>query len=117
MPKCFAGFEDVVVVLDCTEIFIQHPSSLNTQMITYSNYKGANTWKIMTGVSPAGDIMYLSRAYGGRVSDKAIFEQIDINDYIHPGDSRMVDRGILIDELCSLNHWKLIRPPFSRDKK
>ena len=29
----------------------------------------------------------------------------------------MVDRGFLIDEICDLNRWKLIRPPFLRDKK
>lgn len=116
LPKCFTGFEDVAVVLDCTEIFIQNPSSLKNQVITYSTYKGHATWKIMTGVSPAGDITYLSPVYGGRVSDKAIFEQCDIGQFLNPGDAIMVDKGFLIDTVCDLNRWKLIRPPFLRDK-
>lgn len=117
MPKCFAGFEDVAVVLDCTEIFIQNPSSLTNQVITYSTYKGHATWKIMTGVSPAGDITYLSPVYGGRVSDKSIFEQCDIVKFLKPGDAIMVDKGFLIDKICDVNRWKLIRPPFLKDKK
>lgn len=31
LPKCFEGFENVRVVLDCTEIFIQHPANLCCQ--------------------------------------------------------------------------------------
>lgn len=29
----------------------------------------------------------------------------------------MVDRGFLIDNLCDMNRWKLIRPPFFKEKK
>lgn len=117
LPKCFSGFEDVAVVLDCTEIQIQNQSSLTNQLITYSTYKGHATWKIMTGVSPAGDITYLSPIYGGRVSDKAIFEQCNISNLLKPGDAIMVDKGFLIDKICDVNRWKLIRPPFLKDKK
>ncbi|EFN74673.1 hypothetical protein EAG_00148, partial [Camponotus floridanus] len=28
LPQCFEGFEDVRVILDCTEIFIQKPANL-----------------------------------------------------------------------------------------
>lgn len=73
LPQCFEGFEDVRVVLDCTEIFIQKPANLCCQVITYSHYKGSQTCKIMTGVSPAGNITYISKAYGGRVTDSTIF--------------------------------------------
>lgn len=65
IPKCFEYFQDVVVILDCTEIFIQQSSSLKNQILTYSLYKGANTCKIMTGVSPSGNITFVSEIYGG----------------------------------------------------
>lgn len=29
----------------------------------------------------------------------------------------MVDQGFLIDELCEINRWKCIRPPFLKEKK
>ncbi|OXU21058.1 hypothetical protein TSAR_014564 [Trichomalopsis sarcophagae] len=66
---CFEGFESVCVVLDCTEIFIQHSANLCCQVLTYSHYKSRNTIKVMTGVSPAGNITYVSKAYGGRATD------------------------------------------------
>lgn len=69
---------DVVVVLDCTEIFIQTPSNLTQQIVTYSSYKHGNTLKLMTGVSSADNITYKSETYGERISDKAIFEKSDL---------------------------------------
>lgn len=29
----------------------------------------------------------------------------------------MVDRGFLINEVCEVNRWKCVRPPFLKDKK
>ena len=116
-PKCFEGFESVRIVLDCTEISIQHPANLCCQVITYSHYKGQNTAKVMTGVSPAGNITYLSEVYGGRATDSIIFEQSSLIKLLEPGDGVMVDRGFLIDEVCGKNEWKCIRPPFLRQKK
>lgn len=70
----------------------------------------------MTGVSPSGNIVYVSPMYGRRVSDKAIFEQSDLVKFLQAGDGIMVDRGFLIDEICELNRWKLIRPLFLKDR-
>lgn len=117
LPECFKDFENVRVVLDCTEIFIQHPANLCCQVLTYSHYKSSNTIKIMTGVSPAGNITYVSKAYGGRATDSHIFQQSDLIKLLEHHDSVMVDRGFLIDEVCELNQWKCIRPPFLKEKK
>lgn len=35
LPKCFESFEDTKVVLDCTQVFIQHPTNFTQQLITY----------------------------------------------------------------------------------
>ncbi|KAI4465010.1 thap domain protein [Holotrichia oblita] len=74
MPHCFKNFEDTQIVLDCTEIFIQTPKCLCCRIRFYSHYKHAQTVKFMTGISPAGLITFVSEAYGGRASDKIIFE-------------------------------------------
>lgn len=71
----------------------------------------------MTGVTPAGNISYISKAYGGRASDKTIFEQSDIIKLLESGDEVMVDRGFLIDEICEKNNLKCVRPPFLKGKK
>lgn len=117
LPKCFEDFQNVRVVLDCTEIFIQHPKNLCCQLLTYSHYKGANTWKVMTGVPPAGNITFVSKPYGGRTPDSTIFQQSRLIQLLDPGDAVMVDRGFLIDEICEINRWKCIRPPFLKEKK
>lgn len=72
----------------------------------------------MIGVSPGGMITYVSQGYGGRSSDKRIFEGSDILERLLPGiDGVMVDKGFLIDEACERHLIELIRPPFLRQKK
>ncbi|RVE40319.1 hypothetical protein evm_015031 [Chilo suppressalis] len=118
LPKCFEDFENVRVVLDCTEIFIQSPKALCCQVLTYSRYKGSNTCKLMTGVTPAGNISFISKPYGGRATDDNIFEQSNILSLLEPGDGVMVDRGFRsIDELCERNNVKCVRPPYLKEKK
>ena len=45
-------FEDVRVILNFTEIFVQNPSKLDARKHVYSNYKLHNTFKFLVGVSP-----------------------------------------------------------------
>ncbi|CAG0889762.1 unnamed protein product [Darwinula stevensoni] len=54
--------------------------SVVCRILTYSHYKGTHTVKYMVGVSPGGMITFLSQGYGGRASDKAIFEQSGIRE-------------------------------------
>ena len=121
MPLYFKDFEDVRVVVDCTEIFIQRPKNLCCQVITYSQYKGSNTIKFMTGVTPGGTISFVSDCYGGRVSESVIFEQSGLIHLLEPTSSQregiMVDRGFFIDKICSEADVRLVRPPFTRNKK
>ena len=121
MPLCFKDFEDVRVVVDCTEIFIQWPTNLCLQVITYSQYKGSNTIKFMTGVIPGGAISFVSDCYGGRVSDSVIFEQRGLIHLLELTSSQregiMVDRGFFIDKICSEADVRLVRPSFTRNKK
>lgn len=73
----------------------------------------------MTGVTPGGLISFLSKGYGGRASDKAIFEQSGLLDLIKKEENQsiMVDKGFLIEEICNDYGVKLIRPPFVKNKK
>jgi hypothetical protein len=96
--KAMRDFEDVRVILDCTEIFVQNPSKLDARKQVYSNYKHHNTFKFLVGVSPQMGITYVSRMYGGRASDKCITsdaEDLLLNLESSKG-SAMADRGFLI---------------------
>lgn len=118
MPSCFSSFTDVRVVLDCFEIPIEKPKCLCCRIRTYSHYKGRQTIKIMTGVSPAGLITFVSKSYGGRSSDKAIFVQSKLINKLEPRkDSLMVDKGFLIEDICRDYFIKVIRPYFLKKKK
>ena len=43
--KCFEKYSDTRIILDCTDVFIQSPSSLENKSLTYSCYKLHATFK------------------------------------------------------------------------
>ena len=59
-------------IIDCSEVFIKRPKSLDVQAATWSDYKKHNTVKFLIAISPTGYIMFLSDCYGGRTSDRYI---------------------------------------------
>ncbi len=67
----------------------------------------------MIGITPRGQITFLSQPYGGNTSDRHIAEQ-EILDKIEPGDAVMVDRGFDICDLLLQCGGKLHIPPFTR---
>jgi hypothetical protein len=60
---------------DCTEIFVQTPSSLENQSQTYSNYKSHSTFKALVGISTTGAVVFISKLWGGSASDVEITRQ------------------------------------------
>lgn len=112
LPKCFENYPLVRVVLDCTEIPVERPGCLKCRLRLYSHYKGCETLKLLIGVTPSGLINYISKVFGGRASDKAIFNQSCIFNNLKPTvDMIMVDKGFDIENECAMNHIKLIIPP------
>lgn len=105
-------FEDVVVVLDCTEMPIMKPKCLHCRINTYSHYKSRETAKYLIGVTPGGSISYVSCGYGGKSSDKQIVVEERVLDLLAPGQAVMTDKGFMIDEECKRRNVKLVRPPF-----
>lgn len=70
LPACFKRhYVNVVSIIDCFEIFIERPSSLEARAATYSQYKKHNTVKFLIGISPTGSISFVSKGWGVRVSD------------------------------------------------
>lgn len=116
-PIIFQKFPNVRIILDCTEIPVSKPKCLCCRVKTYSHYKTTQTIKFMVGISPSGLITFVSKAYGGRASDKAIFEQSGILNKLNRGEAVMVDKGFLIDDACATHGVSVIRPPFLRKKK
>ena len=73
LPESFkGGFEDIDLIIDCTEVWIQKPSDPIAQSATWSEYKGHNTGKILVGVTPVGFPRFVSDVYPGSISDDDI---------------------------------------------
>ncbi|CAN7998195.1 unnamed protein product [Ixodes pacificus] len=110
LPKSFRGFENTRLVLDATEVRIQRPSSLSAQRQTFSPYKHYNTYKALIGCTPDGYVAFVSRLWGGSVSDKTNLEGSGLLDVLEEGDGIMVDKGFTFPYLPS--GLTVYRPPF-----
>ncbi|KAK3106233.1 hypothetical protein FSP39_015763 [Pinctada imbricata] len=93
-PKCFENFKDTIIIFDCTEIFVQTPSFFHTQSQTYSHYKGHNTFKALVGIDKVGAVVFVSRLWGGSVSDTQITRKSGLYDLLEESDAVMVDKGL-----------------------
>lgn len=127
MPSKFKEeYPSNVIIIDCTELKIECPSSLLKQSETYSNYKSTNTVvKGLVGVDAKGGIMYVSHLYTGLISDKEIVKRsgfmkllkrkIDVGEIL-VGDSIMADKGFNISSELSEIGLNLNIPPFLADQ-
>lgn len=112
MPKEFKMFyPNTRVIIDATEIFIQRPSDPLTQQVTFSSYKNHNTAKALIGITPSGSVSFISRLYGGSISDRSLFLVSSILDKMDIGDSVMADRGFNIADILDVRGMKLNAPP------
>ena len=99
MPACFKeSYPTTRVIIDCTEIYIERPSSLRSQSATYSNYKHYNTVKGLLGIAPSGAVSFVSDLYTGRTSDKKATSDCKLYSLLEAGDSIMADKGFGIED-------------------
>lgn len=118
MPECFKKkYRDCVCIIDCTEIFIERPSDLTARAKTWSNYKHFNTIKYLIGITPAGAVMFISKGWGGRVSDKEITIKSGFFEKLTNGDRILADRGFLINKELAVKGAFLSIPSFTKGKK
>ena len=103
-PKCR-------VIIDCTELFIETPSSLEVAAMCWSNYKQHYTAKFLIGITPNGYISFVSNTYGGRASDIFIVEDSRFCNRLQPQDQVMADRGFKINDLLAFHQCTLTIPP------
>ena len=113
MPEDFkVKYPKTRVILDCTEIKCQMPSSLLLNSRLFSSYKNHTTVKGLIGIAPSGAITFTSQLYTGSISDREIVERSGILDLpLSEGDDVMADKGFTIQDLLPLG-VSLNIPPF-----
>ncbi|CAC5403784.1 unnamed protein product [Mytilus coruscus] len=115
LPKSFrTTFPKTTCIIDCTEIFIQKPTTPSAQARTYSTYKQHNTYKMLVSITPTGAFNFVSNLWCGNVSDRYITEHSGFLDNIIAGDEVMADRGFLIRDLLLETKATLNIPPFTK---
>ena len=118
MPFCFRvhyGLK-VTAIIDCFELFIEKPTSLMARACTWSQYKHYNTAKYLIAVTPQGVISFISKGWGGRVSDQFITEHSGFLNNVLSGDIILADRGFLIEESLGARGASLQIPAFTKGK-
>lgn len=119
MPECFRKtYPSTKVIIDCTELFCQRPSSLTVQSSLFSNYKHHVTYKGLVGVAPSGAVTFISELYQGSISDVEIVRRSGIlqKELWEAGDSVMADRGFTISELLKPMGVTLNIPAFLKGR-
>ena len=113
MPEDFKKkYPSTRVIIDCTEIRCQMPSSLHLNGELFSSYKHHTTFKGLIGISPGGAVTFVSQLYTGSISDREIvirsgFLKLPFQN----NDSVMADKVFTIDDVLPIG-VSLNIPPF-----
>ena len=99
------------VIIDCTEIKCEMPSSLLLNTELFSSYKNHTTLKGLIGIAPNGAVTFISQLYTGSISDREIVIRSGfLAQEFSEGDSVMADKGFAIQDLLSLGTSLNISP-------
>ena len=116
MPWCFRpnyGLQ-VTSIIDCFEAFIEKPGDLLCRAATWSNYKHYNTVKYLISITPQGTVNFVSKGYGGCVSDKFITENCGYLHKLQPQDVVLADSGFDVEDSVAFRGATLNIPAFTR---
>ena len=113
-PDRFRNVLSVHSIIDCSELFVEIPQDHNFQVLTWSTYKHHNTLKFLIGVAPNSCIIFISKAFSGRISDKECTIDCGYLDEVPACSTIMCDKGFDITDECDACHITLYVPPGKR---
>ena len=113
MPEDFKlSYAKTRVIIDCTEIFTERPSSLALASKTFSTYKSHNTWKGLVGIAPHGAVTFISSLYSGCMSDVEITKRCGLIELMETGDKIMADKGFVLNNVLKDTGVSVATPHF-----
>ena len=110
LPKRFKKFENVRIIIDGLELFIQKPNIPSSQKITWSSYNHWKTAKFFVGITPTGVISFIPPLWTGSISDKEIVKRSGLVNLLEEG----ADKGFLIRDILAFKKVKLVSPAYCR---
>ena len=117
LPMVFRShFKRCICIIDCFEVFCERSTGLKARAQTYSQYKHHNTVKFLIGITPQGSISFISKGWGGRVSDLHLTLHCGLLENLIPGDLLLADRGFNIQEAVGVYCAEVKVPPFTKGK-
>ena len=98
MPESFEwGYKSTRVIIDCTEVRCQMPSSLQLNWELFSAYKNHTTLKGLVGISPSGAVTFRSQLHTASISNREIVRWSGfLNLPFDDKDSIMADKGFIV---------------------
>lgn len=118
MPAVFKkNFCKCRCILDLMEIFIDCPTNLTGTAEKASNCKHNYIIKYLVGITPDGAVSFLSRGWGGRVSDKQLTVESGFLDLLEQGDDILADRDFLVRDELAAHGATLKWTKFPNDKE
>ncbi|CAN7937655.1 unnamed protein product [Ixodes hexagonus] len=115
LPDVFKDMPRTTCIVDCFEIFSDRPQILRRGKM-FSYYKSHITVKVLHAVAPNGFVMFISKAYGGRASDRYITSNSGFLDHLEYGDEVLADRGFTIADILPVGA-ELALPSFTKGKQ
>lgn len=107
----------ITCIVDCFEIKCEKPKEFDTASSFWSSYKHNYPIKFLIAISSQGAIIFISKTFGGRASDKKIIQESGFLEHLQPGDTIMADRGFDVADTLSARNVKLQIPAFTFNKQ
>ena len=110
LRKC----NNLIGIIDCSEILIETPKDLKIQSATLSDYKHHSTLRFLVCVAPNSSATFISEAFSGGISDKKLTIKSEFQDLIPAHNMIMADKGFNILDECAARSFYLKVPPGKR---
>ncbi|XP_014860505.1 PREDICTED: uncharacterized protein LOC106928634 isoform X2 [Poecilia mexicana] len=107
LPEEFKDFPDTQVILDCTELKCQIPSSPLPQMDMNPSHRSLCTMRALVGIAPHGAVTFVSDLYRGSFSNRELFKCSGIAENLTEDMAVMVNKGFLIRDCCECKVYPL----------
>ena len=106
-------------IVDASKLFLEIPSDLQMQSLTWSNYKHHNTAKFLVVCIPNGSISYVSPLFVGSISDVELTRVCGLLEKLKgkTGVSIMADRRFTVQDQLQSIRMKLNVPPFMEGRQ